>query len=842
MDLLHTAPIVADILAFALAMQLMYKTRDWRLSFLAAMAVLVALNQWTEIDFAGNLGVAGQTAFRLSEITNLAVSVTVLLSVFFVGRLIEHARTHAGELQMSEARFRSLFDDTPVMMYSADADGRLIDVNRHWLEVMGYARDEVLGAAVTNFLTSESWRRVGGVSVPEFHRGGDTSNVPFSLTTKDGDIIEVLFSSVAEKDEHGAFLSSRSVMIDVTKQHVAETYLLEAMESNPDGIAIYGADDRLMHFNQTYRTGLSPDLSEVIKVGASFEEILRAAAHINPVADPGKDLEADIAARLKRHRQGDSSFDVEMKDDRWFLFNERRMPGGGTVSTRSDITERKRAEEALQESEQRLRTMIENVPGVVFRRILHADGSVTFPFLSAHYFKLLGIDSEAAMNDPQVILKRLHPDDRAGWMAAWSKSAKSHASFDREVRISRTAKDMRWFRVRAVPQRLPNGDILWDAIGIDVTEEKRAAEIRDRMFAALENLSEGVALFGPDDRLVYTNQRYIEFNEEGGSVVKPGKTFEQIVRRNVRLGRIPEAIGREEEWIAERMESHRNLPYTAERKVGSRWLDIREAALPDGSTVLLNIDITKQKRANEIRDSLFAALENLTDGVALFGPDDRLLFANRRMVELNEQGGSALKLGRSFEEITRVNMALGRFPEAKGREEKWIAKRMKEHRNPPYAAVRKVGSYWQDIREEALPDGSVIYLVADVTARRQAEDTNRKNQEQLSLITENIPALISYIGRDERFRFANSAYGKSFGASQRKIEGMSLKEYWGAKSYATFSGNVKRVLAGETVNFENTLPAKDGGMRHVAVTYVPHFVDGKVEAFFSLATASPNRW
>ena len=84
MDMLHIASIVADILAFALAMRLMVKTRDWRLSFLAAMAVLLLVHQWIVLDFSAE--------HSLMALTGVSMSAMVLLSVFFVGRLIEKAR------------------------------------------------------------------------------------------------------------------------------------------------------------------------------------------------------------------------------------------------------------------------------------------------------------------------------------------------------------------------------------------------------------------------------------------------------------------------------------------------------------------------------------------------------------------------------------------------------------------------------------------------------------------------------------------------------------------------------------------------------------------------------
>ncbi|MCZ6860661.1 MAG: PAS-domain containing protein, partial [Alphaproteobacteria bacterium] len=753
----------------------------------------------------------------------------------------------------------------------------------------------------------------------------------------------------------GGFVGTRSDITDLKRARLALkesrrqaadalAMLTEAMESNPDAVAIFDANDRLTHYNEAYRTGFSAELSKSIKPGARFQDILRTAMERNLYAIPDGDKEAYFNDSLELHRQGGRSLEIELTDGRWFLFSERRMPGGGTVSTRSDITERRRAELALRENDQRLRTMIENVPGVVWRHILHADGSVTFPFLSPHHVKWLGIDFDAAMKDTQVIFERLHPDDRDGWNAAWGKSAKSLAPFHREVRIFGSANDIRWFRVRALPQKLPNGDTQWDAVGIDVTDEKRAAEVRDRMFAALENLTDAIALFGPDDRLVYTNPRYIEYNEKARSVVKPGNTFEQILRGNVQLGRFPEAAGREEDWIAERMAARRNLPYAAERKVDSEWFDVREAALPDGSTVLLIIDITERKaaeaallrneaslaaaqriahlgswelevetgtatwsaesyrifgyqpgaidpsrdlvkaavhpadrdafaenfrrayadspynydieyrivrsdgsqrfihskaellrneagkpikligtvhdiserkqaeaEATEAHHRLSDAIESISEGFILYDVDERFVLCNKKYREFYPKISDVLVPGAKVEDIVRATIVRGQFADNIDGDA-WIRMRLAQYRSAQGAHEQHLSDgRWLLATESRTTEGGFVGIRTDITERKRAEEALKKNEQQLTLITENAPAMISYIGQDERYRFANSAYENLVGVSPQQLLGESIRDFWGEAIYARVGGNVKRVLAGETVNFEYTLPGKAGG-------------------------------
>ena len=79
-----------------------------------------------------------------------------------------------------------------------------------------------------------------------------------------------------------------------------------------------------------------------------------------------------------------------------------------------------------------------------------------------------------------------------------------------------------------------------------------------RLHGAVETLQEAFALYDPDDRLVMCNQKYIELHDCTGDLIKPGMRFEDMVRKNVLSGAFIDAIGREEEAIQERLESHRN--------------------------------------------------------------------------------------------------------------------------------------------------------------------------------------------------------------------------------------------------------------------------------------------
>ena len=117
-----------------------------------------------------------------------------------------------------------------------------------------------------------------------------------------------------------------------------------------------------------------------------------------------------------------------------------------------------------------------------------------------------------------------------------------------------------------------------------------------RLLAAIEALPAGFSLYNADDRLALFNQRYREFYPRHADTLVAGKTFEENLRAGVERGEFADAIGREEEWIAERLRSHADPQGPIEQRLtNGRWLQIEERRTGDGETVGLRTDITDLK-------------------------------------------------------------------------------------------------------------------------------------------------------------------------------------------------------------------------------------------------------
>jgi signal transduction histidine kinase/integral membrane sensor domain MASE1/DNA-binding response OmpR family regulator len=273
-------------------------------------------------------------------------------------------------------------------------------------------------------------------------------------------------------------------------------------------------------------------------------------------------------------------------------------------------------------------------------------------------------------------------------------------------------------------------------------EERRSAMVR--LNDAIESMSESFALFDADDRLVLANSRHRQAYAHGNPLFKPGTRFEDLIRGGIALGQHPEALGREEEWIAERMRRHRSSDRPFEQHLGDeRWEKISERRTSDGGTVGVWTDITDLKRqemqlrtaearARTAEQRLREAIENVHTGFVLFDADDRLTACNEEYKSIHGTLAGMIKPGVTFEEIIRASVAAGHIARAAGRSEEWVAERMALHRDPqgPFEHPLTDGR-WMLIEERRTSDGGIVGVRTDITRLKQQEQALREREEQL---------------------------------------------------------------------------------------------------------------
>lgn len=163
-----------------------------------------------------------------------------------------------------------------------------------------------------------------------------------------------------------------------------------------------------------------------------------------------------------------------------------------------------------------------------------------------------------------------------------------------------------------------------------------AERMRTRLWAAIEAAPDAFALYDSDDRLVMFNERYRELYGESRAALMLGTPFEEILREGLARGQYPDAVGREEEWLAMRLARHREPQGPLEQELpGDRHLQIREQRTPEGDTVGFRIDVTELKRQSRMLESQAKALAEQMERMRELARTDTLTgLGNRRGLDL----------------------------------------------------------------------------------------------------------------------------------------------------------------------------------------------------------------
>jgi len=158
----------------------------------------------------------------------------------------------------------------------------------------------------------------------------------------------------------------------------------------------------------------------------------------------------------------------------------------------------------------------------------------------------------------------------------------------------------------------------------DITPLRRAEQARlrseRRLAEAIESISEGFACYDGEDRLVISNSCYRNLLYPGLDIdLSAGTTFESIIRRAAERGYVEDAQGRIEEWIAARLNQHRNPGEPqVQRRSNGRWVMVSERRTEDGGTVAVYSDITELKQREQDLTEKSNALAALSSKLAKY--------------------------------------------------------------------------------------------------------------------------------------------------------------------------------------------------------------------------------
>lgn len=207
--------------------------------------------------------------------------------------------------------------------------------------------------------------------------------------------------------------------------------------------------------------------------------------HPDDVDQARSAIEAYLTGKSRLY---DVEFRFQRKDSSWMWIRsqgkifERDENGNPTrfIGMHTDVTERKEAEEILRESETRLRLLSDNIPdGVVYQVDTGTDGTQrAFTYISGNIENLHGVTREEVRRDAMVLYGQIIEEDRPRLVELEAKAIANMTPFRAEMRFRLPSGEIRWKLFTSAPRRLDNNHLIWDGIGIDITERNLAIEER----------------------------------------------------------------------------------------------------------------------------------------------------------------------------------------------------------------------------------------------------------------------------------------------------------------------------------------------------------------------------
>lgn len=457
-------------------------------------------------------------------------------------------------LKASEARYRSLYNNTPVMLHSIDQEGKLISVSEYWLSFLEYDRQEVIGRRLTDFLTDSSRKYATEKILPKFFETGFCKDVPYQFIKKNGEVADVLLSATAEKDAAGKMIRSLAVMVDVTERlrtererqviyeiiqgvnntanldellHLIHQSLRQIVYAENCFIALYDKQTGIFEFpffvdqfdpTPTPMKARKTCSAYVVRTGQPMlitQEVFRRLIDEGEVEQVGTACPAWLGVPLKTPRGTIGVLVVQHYEDP-NAYTHRDLEFLASVGNQVAMAvERKRSEDALRQSEQWLELAIVGADLGLWEWNIQTGEVV----VNHRWVEMLGYKPGELENHIRAWETLVHPEDKQRVVQTMKDHLKGRiASYETEHRLRTKSGEWKWI--------LDRGKVVeWDENGKALRASGTHLDINERR----ESINRIAKLNGLYSILSRINEAIVRVRE-------PEKLFEQACRIVVSAG------------------------------------------------------------------------------------------------------------------------------------------------------------------------------------------------------------------------------------------------------------------------------------------------------------------
>ncbi|MEO8589409.1 MAG: PAS domain S-box protein, partial [Flavobacteriales bacterium] len=740
-------------------------------------------------------------------------------------RELEQQRLAQTALGESEKRYRQLLTNLPVAVFTCDADGRILLYNEAAVALWGRVPDLTKGVwQGAHKLYATDGTPLAQKDSPmarAVREGISIRGEEMIIERPDGTRRRVLVHPEPLRDPSGRIIGGHNVLVDITERTESEHRLDLATKVGKLGIWDWDIAGNTINWTDAVYA------IHGVKKGA-FQPTMEGYQQLIHPEDRERVGHA-IRATLEQEAPYEIEFRTLNEEGtvNWVytsgvVLRESGRPMrmmGGTMN----ITERKQAEETLRTSEERFRLLADNMDQLAW--MADADGSTIW--FNSRWEEFSGIPLNEIRERAATDLH--HPDHYERVTASLREAAAKGENWGGTFPLKGRDGQWHWFLSRVMALKDDEGKVYrWFGTSTDVTAEREAQEqLRESegRFRLLGDTMAQLAWIGDADGVpIWYNKQWELFTgidminsplEEWAQLVHPdhGARIRASHEKGVAAGVTWEetfplrGIDGQYRWFLSR-----SIPVRDENGVVIRWFGT-------------NTDITEREAGAEAAQRLAAIVQSSTD--AIISKDLNSIITSWNAGAVGVFGYTAA------EAIGRSVMML--IPPERSQEEGSILDRIRRGEHIDHyttVRVRKDGTRI-DVSLTVSPirdnEGRIVgasKIARDISENKRLLDAMHAANEQLQMVTDNMPVAVARLSRDQHYVWASQGYLGWIGLPVAAVEGRPIPEVIGEEAYGAIKAHVDKVLLGERVEYEAQVDLSSRGKRWINAIYAPLYRSG----------------
>jgi PAS domain S-box-containing protein len=754
-------------------------------------------------------------AFLPSDVTKEPED--VLKTFSYMAGLAILKKTGENELRASEERFKSIVEHITDVFYIQDVNRELVYISPQVESILGYSVEEMKGGwqghLSANPMNSDGYNKW----LRAFDSGEKQEPYLLEFVNKSGKLLRAEINESPLKDEQGKVMGMVGVARDITERAYIEQALIDSeakfrdiIEASPD--PIWEVDTSGVFTYVSPRILDSQGFEPAELLGKPFFSII-ALDKVDEVAS--KFLEAQTAGVPVYTTQVDSvtkdnkPIVVEIRATK-ILDNQGNLKGFRGISR--DITKQMKAAKALQESEEKYRSVVENAHEGIF---VLQDGKFKYGNDHLIHFTSYSPDEILAISDWDSFQSVIHPDDREKIVQSYRKYFNGETVPDHyEIRWIDKGGEVKWASVNLT-------NITWEGkpatLGFvaNITEralfEKALQESEEKYRSVVENANEGIFVL-QDGTFKYANDRLISFSrytrEELRQIIAQDP-FKAIIH--------PDDLHMVEQYYIKRLNGE-DIPNEYEIRWNDKGGEIKWASINvtsfhwAGKPAILGFvtDVTARKQIEEAlassEEKYRTVLDDMDEYYYEMDPGGNFTFVNDAAEQV---------FGYTVEELTGMNYKVYTPPE-QTHDRVTIFSEVFRTGIPSYSQplehVRKDGSR-VFVETSILPmrndKGEIVGLRGvgrDITARIKSEE---ELQKRALFLDSAYDSIIAY-GPDGKIVYANESGCSSRGYTREELLQMNVRQLVPEEGIARLEGRLGKIAQQGELIFEAVHVKKDG--------------------------------